>query len=183
MLKITGGEFRGRRFKAPPGRGTRPSGAKMRQALFNILGPKVAEARVADLFAGSGALGLEALSRGAAACIFVESSRPVAKLLLANLESLGLSARGRVITAPLEAAEARLLTAGPFDLVLADPPYGKGLVEPTVALAGREGILRHKGILALEHSPAERPEATETMTVADRRRYGRTELTLMTASK
>ncbi len=181
MLKITGGELRGRRFKAPPGTATRPSGAKLRQALFNILGPKVAGARVADLYAGSGALGLEALSRGAASCLFVEKSRPVAKLLATNLEALGLAARGRVLTASVKAAANPLREAGPFDLLLADPPYEKGLVTATVALAGREGLLAAGGILALEHSPAEAPADDDYLQVADRRRYGQTELTLLTA--
>lgn len=182
MLKITGGELKGGRLKAPAGLDTRPSGAKMRQALFNILGPRVSAARVADLFAGSGALGLEALSRGAAWCLFVESSRWAAELLRANLRGLGLTERGQVLRATVEAAAGRLLARGPFDLVLADPPYDKGQVAPTVSLAGRPGMLRPSGLLAIEHSPAEAPAETEEMKVADRRRYGQTELTLMTAA-
>lgn len=182
MLKITGGELRGRSIKTPPGLDTRPSGAKMRQALFNILGPRVAGARVADLFAGSGALGLEALSRGAAWCIFLEQDRRAAGLIRTNLEALGLMERGQVLPAPLAAAGGRLKAAGPFDLVLADPPYNRGLVKAALELVAGQGLLAAGGLLAIEHSPAETPTASKGLAVMDRRRYGQTQLSLLSAS-
>jgi len=154
----------------------------MRQALFNILGPRVAGARVADLFAGSGALGLEALSRGAARCLFLEQDQRAAGLIRANLEALGLSQRGQVLPAPLAAAAGRLRAAGPFDLVLADPPYDRGLVAASLALVAGEGLLAPGGILAVEHSPAEAPAETKGLAVIDRRRYGQTQLSLLSAS-
>ncbi|MCB2225209.1 MAG: 16S rRNA (guanine(966)-N(2))-methyltransferase RsmD [Desulfarculaceae bacterium] len=176
MLKITGGELRGRPIKAPPGLGTRPTAAKMRQALFNILGPDITEARVADLFAGSGALGLEALSRGAASCLFVEKSPAVAKVIKGNLTALGLTERGRVITTGLAAASASLEEGAPFDLILADPPYGKGQVAKVLALAADKGLLAPEGRLIIEHAPQERPEAPEGLIAVDHRRYGQSEL-------
>lgn len=180
MLKITGGQLRGRGFKAPPGLATRPTAAKMRQALFNILGPRVAGARVADLFAGSGALGLEALSRGAAGCVFVEMNRPTAKLIQANLTSLGLAERGRVVAAGLEAATGALRAGAPFDLVLADPPYGKGQVARLLALAAQGWLLAPEGQLIVEHSPAEDPEVPAGLQTQDRRHYGQSELSFFT---
>ncbi|MCF8032173.1 MAG: 16S rRNA (guanine(966)-N(2))-methyltransferase RsmD [Desulfarculaceae bacterium] len=180
MLKITGGELRGRVIKAPPGLGTRPTAAKMRQALFNILGPAVDQARVADFFAGSGALGLEALSRGAAACLFVEKSTAVARLLRANLEALDLAERGRVLTKSLAAAAPALEAQGPFDLVLADPPYNRGQVAKLLALVAERKLLAPRGRLIVEHAPQERPEAPSGLRASDLRRYGQSELSFFT---
>ncbi len=176
MLKITGGELRGRTLKAPPGLATRPTAAKMRQALFNILGPRVAGARVADLFAGSGALGLEALSRGAASCLFVEKSRSTAQLIQANLEHLGLGPRGKVVASGLEAVGGALRAQAPFDLVLADPPYDQGQVERLLALAAQGWLLAAGGQMIIEHSPAERPQAPAGLKNFDHRCYGQSEM-------
>lgn len=182
MLKITGGRLRGRVLKAPPGLATRPTGAKMRQALFNILGPRVADARVADLYAGSGALGLEALSRGAASCLFVEKSRPTAQLIQASLDALNLSGQGEVLAAGLGAAVGALKAAAPFDLVLADPPYGKGQVGRLLELAAQGWLLGPEGLLIIEHSPKEAPEATGGIEIVDHRRYGQSELSFLAPS-
>jgi 16S rRNA (guanine966-N2)-methyltransferase len=170
LLKITGGRLRGRILKAPAGLATRPTGAKMRQALFNILGPRVAGARVADLFAGSGALGLEALSREAVSCLFVEKSRPTAKLIQANLANLGLEEAGQVVAAELQGATGALQALAPFDLVLADPPYGTGQVAHVLALAAQGWLLAPQGLMIIEHSPPEAPEAPSGLKKIDRRR-------------
>ncbi|MBU1155306.1 MAG: 16S rRNA (guanine(966)-N(2))-methyltransferase RsmD [Proteobacteria bacterium] len=182
MLKITGGRLRGRNLKVTPGLAIRPTGAKMRQALFNILGPRVADARVADLYAGSGALGLEALSRGAASCLFVEKSRPTAQLIQANLASLGLEDQSRVVATGLEAATGALKAAAPFDLVLADPPYGKGQVARLLELAAQGWLLAPEGLLIIEHSPKEAPEAPGGLEIYDHRRYGQSELSFLAPS-
>lgn len=179
MIKVTGGELRGRNLRTPPGLATRPTAAKVRQAIFNILTGRVAGARAADLFAGSGALGIEALSRGAAACIFLEQDRATAKLLLANLAALGLTQRGQVIAAALDAADSRLLAAGPFDLILADPPYGRGQVAALTGLCARPGLLAAGGVLVIEHAPAERPAARGGLALDDRRAYGQTEVSFL----
>ena len=115
------GELRGRRIEAPPGSDTRPTTDKVREAVFNALVSRdlVRDARVADLFAGTGALGIEALSRGADHCTFVERDRNVVRTLLANVERLGLADRSRVLAADA-LSQARGLDV---DLVLADPPY------------------------------------------------------------
>ncbi|MFH1058127.1 MAG: 16S rRNA (guanine(966)-N(2))-methyltransferase RsmD [Pseudomonadota bacterium] len=179
MIKVTGGELRGRNLRTPPGLATRPTAAKVRQAIFNILAGRVAGARAADLFAGSGALGIEALSRGAAACVFVEEDRPTAGLLGANLAALGLAGRSQVIAAALAASESRLLAAGPFDLILADPPYGRGQVEALTGLCARAGMLAAGGVLVIEHAPAEHPAANDGLALDDRRAYGQTEVSFL----
>ena len=127
-MRVVAGEARGRRLQAPPGTTTRPTLDRVREALFNALGSldAVDGATVLDLFAGSGALGIEALSRGAARAVFVERDAGVRRVLAANLESTGLVDRSAVVAAEASAYLDRL--AGPdrgptFDLVLLDPPY------------------------------------------------------------
>ena len=115
------GELRGRRIESPPGLETRPTTDKVREAVFNALVSRdlVRDARVADLFAGTGALGIEAISRGAAHCTFLERDRNVVRYLRGNLEQLGLEARSRVVTGDAMSQGAAL----DVDIVLADPPY------------------------------------------------------------
>lgn len=122
-MRVVAGSARGRRISAPPGTDTRPTTDRVREAMFNALGSlgAVEGAVVADLYAGSGALGIEALSRGAASTHFVESDRRAAAVIEANLADLGLDDRGVVVRRPVDAALADLPT--PLDLVLADPPY------------------------------------------------------------
>lgn len=122
-MRVVAGSARGRRLTAPPGSDTRPTTDRVREAVFNALGSlgPLAGATVADLFAGSGALGIEALSRGAAAAHFVESDRRAADVIQANLDSLDLADRAVVVRRPVAGAIAGLPEA--LDLVLADPPY------------------------------------------------------------
>jgi 16S rRNA (guanine966-N2)-methyltransferase len=123
-MRIIAGEWRGRTLIAPPGDATRPTADRTREALFSMLTSRVGsfeELRVADIFAGTGALGLEALSRGAAHCTFVEREREALTALKANIEKLG--ATGTDVRA--QAAEG--FTGGPFDIVFMDPPYGSSL--------------------------------------------------------
>lgn len=122
-MRVVAGSARGRRIAAPPGTDTRPTTDRVREALFNALGSlgAVDGAVVADLFAGSGALGIEALSRGAASAHFVESDRRAAAVVEENLAALGFDDRGVVLRRPVEAALDQL--PDPLDLVLADPPY------------------------------------------------------------
>lgn len=120
-MRVVAGTLRGRRFDAPDGRDTRPTTDKVREAVFNALGSLdvVRDAVVVDLFAGSGALGIEALSRGAAECVFVERDRSALRTLRGNLHDLGLDDRSRVVPSDAVGAAAQL----DADLVLADPPY------------------------------------------------------------
>jgi 16S rRNA (guanine966-N2)-methyltransferase len=127
-LRVTGGESRGRRLKAP--RNIRPTQGIVKEAIFNIVGPEIAGARVVDLFAGSGALGIEALSRGAAHVTFVDREPRGLAILRQNLDALGFKERSRVIRAEV----ARWLEGSPdeishADVVLLDPPYGDDVFE------------------------------------------------------
>lgn len=180
MIKISGGELRGRNLHTPPGLATRPTSAKVRQAIFNILAGRVAGARTADLFAGSGALGLEALSRGAAACVFVENRRDAIQALRRNLTVLGLADRARVIARDALAAGGGWAGAGSLDLILADPPYGQGLVAALIRLCAAQGWLSPEGVLVIEHAPGERPPEDASLRLIDRRAYGQTEVSFLT---
>jgi 16S rRNA (guanine966-N2)-methyltransferase len=122
-VRVVAGSARGRRIDAPPGTDTRPTTDRVREAVFNALGSlgAVEGAVVVDLFAGSGALGIEALSRGAAQATFVEADRRAAAVIEENLATLDLAERAGVVRSPVERAIEAL--PGTIDLVLADPPY------------------------------------------------------------
>ena len=143
-MRVVAGTHRGRRLSAPPGRRVRPTSDRVREALFSILADEVVGAHVLDCYAGSGALGIEALSRGAERVQFVEADRRTARTITANLASLGLQAE--VVVADVARAANRL-AADAVDLVLADPPYGDpldGLVRllDDLRLSGRLGAAR-----------------------------------------
>jgi 16S rRNA (guanine966-N2)-methyltransferase len=121
-MRVIAGEWRGRRLQAPPGDATRPTSDRVREALFSVLGAQVEGARVLDLFAGSGALGIEALSRGAAEVTFVDSAPAALRALRANLAALGADGEVRRQDA-LRALAAARAAARQYDLVLLDPPY------------------------------------------------------------
>jgi 16S rRNA (guanine966-N2)-methyltransferase len=129
-MRIIAGAWRGRPILAPAGQATRPTSDRTREALFSMLTSRIGSfegLRVADLFAGSGALGLEALSRGAAQCVFVETDRAAIEVIRRNLAALG--AEGEILSTPAE--HARL--PGPLDLAFLDPPYGSGLAPAVLA--------------------------------------------------
>ena len=128
-MRLIAGRWRGRTLEAPPGLATRPTSDRVREALFSMLASRFGSfegLRVADLFAGSGALGLEALSRGAAHCVFVDKDRGAIEAIRANMAALG--AAGEVL--PGVAEHVRI--AGPLDLAFLDPPYGSGLAAPAL---------------------------------------------------
>lgn len=169
------GRLRGRTIRAPSGRDTRPTSDRVREALFNLLGPVPSGALVLDLFAGSGALGIEALSRGAGHATFVEMRSDAVEVLRANLAALGLTDSATVRRA--DAVGARAFSGGPFDLVFADPPYADGLADRIVR--GAEAALAPRAVLALEHAAKEAaPNPPETLALWKSRRYGGTQLTL-----
>jgi 16S rRNA (guanine966-N2)-methyltransferase len=175
-VRVIGGELRGRPLKAPPGRSTRPTADRVREALFNLLGPVREGGRVLDLFAGSGALGIEALSRGATQAVFLESDRRARKILRENLASLELEVHSTVLGDDvLSRGSTRL--EGSFDLVFADPPYNAGVEGEIVARYGAS--LAPGGVLALEQAAeAPPPEPIAPLVIWKTRRYGGTRLTL-----
>ena len=174
-MRVIAGSFGGRRLKAPRGRGTRPTSDRVREALFMALEP-LADLKVVDLFAGSGALGIEALSRGAAFVDFVESDPAARSVLSENLAALGVTDRGRVWPLTLPRGLARLGAAlAAADLVLADPPYGGGPARETMRALGLPGRLRVGARVVLEHhAKDELPERCGDLARARERRYGET---------
>ena len=153
MTRIIGGGVKGRRLKTPAGHATRPTGARVRQTLFDILAPEIPGCRFLDAFAGSGAVGLEALSRGAAEVVLVESNPAAAAALRENVRALA-SAGGeaRVYRQDARVALLGLANEGAsFDVVYLDPPYESDLYEPLLTLLGERGLLAEGGAAVAEH--------------------------------
>jgi 16S rRNA (guanine966-N2)-methyltransferase len=176
-MRIIAGAFKGRRLAPVKGR-IRPTAAKVREAVFNILGAAVDGVRVLDLFAGTGALGIEALSRGAAQAVFVEEHPEALKVLRRNLEALGLSDRTTVW--PLPAAVALKKVAGRgerFGLAFLDPPYGGGAAAATLNVLAALDLMGPGARVVVEHSRRENlPEACGALTRLEVRRYGDTQV-------
>lgn len=181
-MRVIAGEFGGRRLEAPRGLRTRPTSDRVREALFMSLGD-LAGLRVVDLYAGSGALGIEALSRGAAFADFVEPARGPREVLARNLETLGVAGRARVWPLRLPRAFARL--AAPLagaDLVLADPPYGGADARAVLAALGGAGVLRPGARVVLErHQKDDVPSRAGALALVRERRYGETAVNLYEA--
>lgn len=176
-MRIVGGQFKGRAIEAPGGRDTRPTGDRAREAVFNILAhahwsPGIEGRRVLDLFAGSGALGLEAMSRGASFALFVETEAAARGAIRDNIEALGLFGTTRIHRR--DATDLGVKPAGlgdPFDLVFLDPPYHKGLGERTLAKLGSGGWLSGDALIVFECASDEAPVAPGYETL-DERDYG-----------
>jgi 16S rRNA (guanine966-N2)-methyltransferase len=179
-VRVIAGSLGGRTLTAPRGLGTRPTSDRVREALFAALGD-VESLAVLDLYAGSGALAIEALSRGAGRALCVERDRAALRALHDNLAALDLGDVCRVL--PVEVARARgaIAKAGPFDLVLCDPPYAdvrSGRVARDLARAlATEGVLGPGARLVLEHGKNDQPPPLPGLVVARSRRYGDTTLT------
>jgi 16S rRNA (guanine966-N2)-methyltransferase len=149
MLRVIAGALKGRRLEPPDWTGLRPTSDRLRETLFNVLGPRVAEARVLDGFAGTGAVGIEALSRGAAHVTFVESDPRAVRLIERNLQRCAVAGRYAIIRARFADAAGRPST-GTFDLVFLDPPYGPD--DMTDALTAAAPLVAPGGLLVLEHA-------------------------------
>lgn len=178
-MRIIAGEWRGRRLQAPPGQGTRPTADRTRETLFSMLTSRLGtfeELRVADLYAGSGALGLEALSRGAAHATFVENDPAAIRIIRTNVQAF--AALGRVDIRPLSAAT--LAPSQPFDVVFADPPYAPGSGSAVVRAVADAGWLSRGGWLAIETAKSESVDPGAWAIDAERR-VGRARLTLIRA--
>ena len=167
-------------LRAPSGRDTRPTSEKVREAIFNIL-PDPTGAHVLDLFAGSGALGIEALSRGAAHATFVDAARPALTALRGNLAALDLADRATVVAGDAVAALARLAPAEPYRLVFIDPPYRSELATRAL-LALAPAQLAPDAVIVIEHDRRHLPpDAPGSLLRTDERRYGDTLITFYRA--
>lgn len=163
-MRIVGGRFKGRALAAPKGRNTRPTSDRAREAMFNVLAhadwaPELEDARVIDLFAGSGALGLEAMSRGAGFCLFVETEAAARGAIRDNIDALQLFGHTRLHRRDATALGDKPANLGaPFDLVFLDPPYGKGLGETCLDRLVSGGWVHEDSLAVLEVGADEAPE-------------------------
>jgi 16S rRNA (guanine966-N2)-methyltransferase len=174
-LRVIAGALRGRKIAAPLGRTTRPTSDRVRESLFNLLGEIRRDARVLDLFAGTGALGIEALSRGAAHATFVENDRDALRILRENIAALGLEGRCTIIAA--DAHHEFAPSSPPFDVTFADPPYGIEAGEAALRMAAK--CAAPGGIVCLENDAKDpEPPAPEGFNIWKSRRYGGTRVTL-----
>jgi len=180
-VKIIAGAWRGRPLFAPPGRDTRPTSARTREGLFSMLVSRLGSFEgltVADLFAGTGALGLEALSRGAARCIFVERERAALDKLQRNIAMLDAAEQAEVIAQGVEHVRS---PARPCDLILIDAPYGIGLAQMALDRIGAGGWLAPGGWISVE-SGGESLSFPAALTPDAERRFGKAVITLASAS-
>ncbi|WP_395445030.1 16S rRNA (guanine(966)-N(2))-methyltransferase RsmD [Caulobacter sp. UC70_42] len=177
-MRIVSGQYRGKAIVAPPGEATRPTSDRARQAVFNILehaawAPELHGARVIDVFAGSGALGLEALSRGASFCLFVETDDAARGAIRENIDAMHLFGVTRVHRRDATNLGPRPASAGtPFDIAFLDPPYAKGLGEKAVAELRAHGWLAPGAILMFERGRGEIDPVLEGFEQIDARDYG-----------
>jgi len=177
-MRIVSGQYRGKAIVAPPGEATRPTSDRARQAVFNILehaawAPELNGARVIDMFAGSGALGLEALSRGAGFCLFVETDDAARGAIRENIDAMHLFGVTRVHRRDATDLGPRPASAGtPFDIAFLDPPYAKGLGEKAVAELRAHGWLAPGAILMFERGRGEVDPVLEGFEQIDARDYG-----------
>ncbi|MSP73494.1 MAG: 16S rRNA (guanine(966)-N(2))-methyltransferase RsmD [Myxococcales bacterium] len=182
MVRIIAGSFRGRRLAVPEGDSVRPTGDRVREALFSALDARLSEGfqgkRVLDICAGSGALGIEAMSRGAASVVLLERDPVVCATVRKNLTLTGL----RPDVARLERTDALAYLRKPpslaFDVVFFDPPYASGLYDEVIERLAANGWLTPTALLVVEHPSALTPRSPESLKAVWSRRYGETSLTL-----
>ena len=186
-MRIVAGRHRGRKLLAPEGDAVRPTSDRAREALFNIIehgafaagGSRLRDRRVLDAFAGTGALGLEALSRGAAHVTFLELSAAGRKVLTANIAALGEADRSRVLAGDATAPPKATM---PVALALLDPPYGKGLGGKALTALANAGWFEPGALIVLEIGAKEEAAVPEGFTLRDDRRYGAARLVFLEAS-
>lgn len=176
-MRVIAGTYRGRKLRTPPGMGTRPTTDRVKEALFNVLGASIQELRVLDCFSGSGSLGIEALSRGAASVVFVEQGREAAEVLRANLAAIGLDREGtaRLLQRPLEKAISQLSAWGPYDLWLVDPPFPMlrdGSAQKILSSMVRADLVAPEGLVVVEFPGDKDCPIIEGLRAEDVRHYG-----------
>ena len=171
-MRIIAGDMRSRKLKAPEGMDTRPTADRVKEALFSIIQARLYGARVLDLYAGSGALALEALSRGAESAVLVDCAAKACQAISENIDALGCGARAQLLRMKDTAALAALQKQGDsFDLIFLDPPYRMDTA-PICAAIMEMGLLRQSGRVIVEHSKETPPKVQPPLTLTDHREYG-----------
>ena len=185
-MRVVGGRLRGRTIASPASREIRPTADRLRESLFNILmhayGDPVSDARVLDLFAGTGALGIEAVSRGAAFALFIDNGAEARALLRQNVEALGLGGVTKVYRRDATRLGA-VHPLEPFSLVFLDPPYGKELAEQALLSLRDGGWLAPQALLVVEEAMSAKFAAPEGFAELERRVYDDTEFVILRSSE
>lgn len=178
-MRVIAGEARGHRLIAPKSAATRPVLDQVKEAMFNILFD-VRAAHVLDLFAGSGAVGIEALSRGAAHCTFVEQARVAVAAITQNLKHCRLDDRATVIAAPVFSTLKKLARRDQsFDLIFVDPPYERDLVNRALSLLANSPLVTAATRIVVEHHPKELIQERVGLRLTDQRKYGQTRVSFL----
>ena len=180
-MRIVTGEFKGRAIRTPEGEDTRPTSDRARQAVFNILehaawSEGLEARRAMDVFAGSGAMGLEALSRGAAVCLFIDVAEASLAAVRANVAAFGLGMQARLLRQDASRLGRLSETEKPYDVAFLDPPYRKDLAGPALAALSAGGWLAPDAVVVLERGAGEAPIETPGYERLDQRRYGAAEV-------
>ncbi len=172
-MRIVAGKYGRLRIRVPSGNRVRPTPDRVREAVFSIIGSAIEDARVLDLFAGSGALGMESLSRGASHATFVEKDRRHARILRDNLDHIKCpSSDVDVVVSDVLGSEHRLHSLGQFEWIFLDPPYGKGMVNETFERISKGNWLAPGGTVVVDHPKQEELSLGQGWSVEDRRVYG-----------
>jgi len=180
-MRVTGGELKGRKLKNTPGLISRPTTDKTRQSIFNTLMHDILNTDILDLFAGSGALGIEALSRGAKSAVFVENGRQQAAVIRDNLEALGL--KGELLNIEFKTACARLAESNrKFDIIFADPPYSDFSPADIIDTVTQYNLLADTGFLIIEHRAGQEKKSGRMMLIKERK-FGQTEVSFYVQGK
>lgn len=181
-MRIVGGQFRGRTLKSPSSQAIRPTSDKLRESIFNILAhaydDPITAARVLDLFAGTGALGIEALSRGAKFGLFVDEGAEARGLIRANVEAMSLTGVTKIFRRNASKM-GEIGALAPFDLVFCDPPYGKGLAEQSITSARLGGWFATDALIVVEEAAKSAFKTPEGFEELERRVYGDTEIVIL----
>lgn len=171
-MRVISGSARGRRLLAPPGDNTRPTSDRAKEALFNIINLQIRGKTVLDLFSGSGALGIEALSRGAAFCIFVEKDSAAADVIRKNLATVGFTEKSIVFVC--DVYDFLKTCDKTFDFIFMDPPYGKKLIPPAIELIAEKKLLQGSGTIVAETENNEiLPTDILSISLSESRKYGK----------
>ena len=170
-MRIIAGDYKGRRLETPKDNAVRPTTDKAKEALFSILTNDIWGSRVLDLFAGTGNLGLEALSRGASECVFADQSRDSLRMVRNNIAHCGAEERSRVVSGDYR--KVLMSQRRPFDIIFLDPPYNRGMLDGCFQLIAENGLLNEGGTIVAEHRREEElPDQLHGFTKVKERRYG-----------
>ncbi|MBS4020917.1 MAG: 16S rRNA (guanine(966)-N(2))-methyltransferase RsmD [Dethiobacter sp.] len=180
-MRVIAGSARGRKLKTRRGTETRPTADRVKESLFNILAPRLMGCSFLDVFAGTGGIGIEALSRGAACCVFIEKNLQCVKIIKENLSLTGFADSTRVIPQEVRIALSELAAGDkPFDIIFLDPPYHSPELLPVINQVCREGLLKPGGLLVVEHHFKDTFWMSQAWEIMREKRYGDTGVSFLT---